>query len=136
MTQSLKKNNKCFSLIGLLVVVAILGILAVVLVPQYIQYLDSSRESVDKAQAEEIGHAAEVAIAANEALYSAVITAGGASITVKDNTAITTAPTNILGELTPIVGTSIDFKSKKYDGKTVTIAFDANGKLTSVSQPA
>ena len=47
MIQKLKKNNAGFTLVELIVVIAILGVLMAVLVPQYIQYVEKSRLGVD-----------------------------------------------------------------------------------------
>ncbi|NCC67467.1 MAG: prepilin-type N-terminal cleavage/methylation domain-containing protein [Clostridia bacterium] len=40
----MKEKNEGFTLVELMIVVAILGILAVALVPKYLQYVDRSRE--------------------------------------------------------------------------------------------
>lgn len=40
----MREKNEGFTLVELIIVVAILGILAVALVPKYIQYVDRSRE--------------------------------------------------------------------------------------------
>ena len=40
-------NNKGFSLIELIVVIAIMAILVGVLAPQFIQYIESSKQSTD-----------------------------------------------------------------------------------------
>ena len=66
MIQKLKKNKKGFSLIELIVVVAILGVLMAVLVPQYIQYVEKSREGVDKSLIGEYFHAVEISAAGSE----------------------------------------------------------------------
>lgn len=46
--KKIQKNNKGFTLVELIVVIAILGVLAAVLVPQYIQYVEKSRVAADK----------------------------------------------------------------------------------------
>ncbi len=43
-----KTNNKGFSLVELIIVVAIMAVLVGVLAPQYIKYLDKSKASADK----------------------------------------------------------------------------------------
>jgi len=48
MIQKLKKSNAGFTLVELIVVIAILGVLAAVLVPQYIQYVEKARVATDK----------------------------------------------------------------------------------------
>lgn len=43
-----KTNNKGFSLVELIIVIAIMAILVGVLAPQYLKYVEKSRESADK----------------------------------------------------------------------------------------
>ncbi len=42
-----QKNNKGFSLVELIVVIAIMAVLVGVLAPQFIKYVEKSRESTD-----------------------------------------------------------------------------------------
>jgi prepilin-type N-terminal cleavage/methylation domain-containing protein len=60
---SLKKNNKGFTLVELIIVIAIIAVLGAVIAPQYIKYVEKSKEASDKAAVAEILHAAEVAAA-------------------------------------------------------------------------
>ena len=48
-----KTNNKGFSLVELIIVIAIMAILVGVLAPQYLKYVEKSRVSADKAVSEE-----------------------------------------------------------------------------------
>ncbi len=57
------KNNKGFTLVELIIVVAIIAILAAVLAPQYIRYVERSRQSNDLQVAANIMKAATIAIA-------------------------------------------------------------------------
>jgi len=58
--KQMTKNNKGFTLVELIVVIAILGVLAAVLVPQYIQYVEKSRIVTDKSTAAAIDQAINV----------------------------------------------------------------------------
>lgn len=58
-----KLNNKGFSLVELIIVIAIMVILVAVLAPQFTKYVERSRVSTDIQTASEIATAVEVAIA-------------------------------------------------------------------------
>lgn len=55
-----KMNNKGFSLVELIIVIAIMAILIVVLAPQYLKYVERSRNSTDLQNATEIVTALQV----------------------------------------------------------------------------
>lgn len=63
-----KKNNKGFSLIELIIAIAILVILTGLLAPQFMRYMEKSREAKDMQTLDTIYGAAQVAIA-DEAAY-------------------------------------------------------------------
>lgn len=54
------KNNKGFSLIELIIVIAIMAILLVVLVPQYLKYIERSRNATDLENARSIVNALQI----------------------------------------------------------------------------
>ena len=56
-------NNKGFSLVELIIVIAIMAVLMGVLAPQYLKYVKSSKVSTDITNAEEIATAINVAVA-------------------------------------------------------------------------
>ncbi len=56
-----RNHNKGFSLVELIIVIAIMAILAAVIAPAVIRYIDKSRKAVDVATAEVIFKAAELA---------------------------------------------------------------------------
>ncbi|MBR6403582.1 MAG: prepilin-type N-terminal cleavage/methylation domain-containing protein [Eubacterium sp.] len=62
-------KNKGFSLVELIIVIAIMAILAAAIAPALIRYIDKSRKSDDVAAAETVGTAVNAALA-NEDAYS------------------------------------------------------------------
>lgn len=58
-----KLNNKGFSLVEIIIVIAIMAILAGALAPQLIKYIEKSRKSADVQTAQTIATAANVALA-------------------------------------------------------------------------
>lgn len=55
-----KMNNKGFSLVELIIVIAIMAVLIVVLAPQYLKYVEKSRNSTDVTNATEIVSALQI----------------------------------------------------------------------------
>ena len=64
-------KNKGFSLVELIIVIAIMAILAAAIAPALIRYIDKSRKADDVAAAETINTAVNAALA-NEDAYSEV----------------------------------------------------------------
>lgn len=62
-----KKDNKGFSLVELIIVVAIMAILVGLLAPQYIKYVEKSRKSTDASNLSELVNALQVYAADSEA---------------------------------------------------------------------
>ena len=89
MKKALKKlDNKGFTLVELIIVIAIIAVLAAVLAPQYLKYVERSRVSADTQTLGEIQNAAKVAIAdpanditlADLAKYTDVFYIGGTKV--------------------------------------------------------
>lgn len=135
MIQKLKKSNAGFTLVELLVVIAILGVLAAVLIPQYTQYIEKSKQQTDNSTLAEVLHAANIAAidpssGATTGTVTVEIAADGA-ISFKEPT---TSPSGIADDLDSTCG---DLKLQSKLGKehadytiTVTAGTSATGTLT------
>lgn len=80
----MKKNNKGFSLVELIIVIAIMAILAGAIAPALIRYIDKSRRSNDVSAAKTIDTAMSAALG-NEKVYELLVT-NAAVIQIKPNT--------------------------------------------------
>lgn len=69
-----KTNNKGFSLVELIIVIAIMAILAGAIAPALIRYIDKSRKSNDVSSCKTIKTAVETALG-NEDVYAFLTTA-------------------------------------------------------------
>ena len=105
-----KTNNKGFSLVELIVVIAIMAVLIGVLAPTFTKYVEQSRRSTDIQNAEAIKTAMLAALADGE------ITGSGTSITV-GKTSPAVCPSSITD--VPTVQGSID------KGDPFTMDYDA-----------
>lgn len=120
--KNLKKDNKGFSLVELIVVVLIMAIIAVALAPQVFKWVDRSKVSADNNTVEAVRVAAETALT-NSAAYKEISKATGSNsywikvnntgITIKVaagdlNTAIDVADASAL-DLSSIDGTNNPF---------------------------
>ena len=140
----MKKDNKGFSLVELIVVVLIMAIVAVALAPQVMKWVENSRKATDVTNYGHVAEALEVAYAKEE-IYKAgachyECTAGTwgnclsgtggltASGDFTKATEVGTVMTNTLGNGWT---TKMGMKSKKYGGTGITIkvAMDADGHL-------
>ena len=94
-------NNKGFSLIDLIVVIAIMAILVGVLAPQFMKYVESSKQSTDMQAASALRTAIEAYVAENALSGATVITVStdGTNIDVKDGTSISTDLSAALSEV-------------------------------------
>lgn len=67
-------TNKGFSLVELIIVIAIMAVLVGVLAPQYLKYVHNSKVSTDAQNAQEMATAINVAIADQKEAFSATDT--------------------------------------------------------------
>lgn len=118
-----KTNNKGFSLVELIVVVAIMAVLMVVVAPQLLRYVERTRIQRDESAASEVAHAVEIAIADEDVYSNLDFTSGDVVVTVPDNGAFTCTPTctQLTDELGFVFPEPIDFTSAEHDTETYTI---------------
>ena len=80
----IRKANKGFTLVELIIVVAIIAVLSAVLVPQYIQYVEKSRIGADESYISEIGHNVQIVAATDHKVNNKKVvidmTTAGASL--------------------------------------------------------
>jgi len=114
-----KMNNKGFSLVELIIVIAIMAILIAVLAPQYLRYVEKSRLQADNSTLGEVANAIKVA-AANDSINSEIQGAGASGVEVTIGTTAGAATLNggtttlLKAELDKVVGTELQLKSNSY----------------------
>lgn len=129
-----KNDNKGFSLVELIIVVAIMAILVGLLAPQYLKYVEKSRKSADASNLDEMVRAIQIYAADAEVTlpadtYTITINATSTSVTAT-NTANTQKAEDALNENAPDWAKT-KLKSNKWDnGKSEETQ---KGNVTSVS---
>ena len=115
------KNNKGFSLVELIIVIAIMAVLVGVLAPTYMQYVEKSKKSNDVSTVDTIVNAIEIAAIDPETQsddwkrLEITITSTGMTIeefnVVSGGTKDAAAAANMTNAVTKITGTDVKFKN-------------------------
>lgn len=98
----MKKNNKGFSLVELIIVIAIMAILAGALAPALIKYINKSRRSADISNADTIRTACQTAMSDEDAMVAIGTGVTGESVSdlKSSHGAFSTEISSILGNST------------------------------------
>ena len=121
----MKKNNKGFSLVELIVVVLIMGIIAVALAPQVMKWVGTARTNSDSNTKKDIKSAIQVAVADAQnkgytpSAVSATFTSSG--VAGLGNSALIDAINEVTGG---------DYSATPAAGGTFSFEIDANGVVT------
>lgn len=130
-----KLGNKGFSLVELIVVIAIMAVLVGVLAPTLIRNVEKSRESSDLQTLDSVRSSVTTALSVetvNTALGSSTYEGelSGSTLTQKTGPAAPSTFNNLLQtELSDDGVLAAKLKSKACSGKKITISIDANGKV-------
>lgn len=126
-----KKNNKGFSLVELIVVIAIMAVLVGVLAPTLIGNIEKSRESKDLQNLDSIRQAAVTALA-NEAAYNKVVKSGGTTISATAGSALSVDSTTygaFAEEFNSIITSAPQMTSSQGKTGKLTIKIDEKGAV-------
>lgn len=127
-----KKNNKGFSLVELIVVIAIMAVLMGVLAPTLIGNIEKSRESKDLQNIDSIRQAVVNAMA-TEGVYAAVVPASGAADNVfalSANTLTGGSGTDVINaQFSQIITADTAMTSSAGKGGTLQVKIKNNGAV-------
>lgn len=124
--KSASENNKGFSLVELIVVIAIMAVMFVILAPAMLRYVEKSRLQKDESSLSETVRAAELAVG-TETVMSSIQGTSDIILTITE-TDITDDAVYVRGtigspvsdEVKKTVGDGIKFSSKTYDSGSAT----------------
>lgn len=133
-----KLNNKGFSLVELIIVIAIMAVLVGVLAPQYLKYVEKSRIQTDESAIGEIRNII-VNSMADDDVYPSVAT--GTTVSVSATAGIVSSNSTLQQAICSSTNgsktdNSFSLVSTKYKGSTITftVSYDATEMNWSVTK--
>ena len=116
-----RKSNRGFSLVELIIVIAIMAILTALLAPQFLKYVERAREARDRANIMSVYNAFQIAVtdpavAINGTGYNAVNPSSGAGITYYATGRLNSIGNTLQTAFKEIYGDHIQYNPA--DGKT------------------
>lgn len=134
-----KLGNKGFSLVELIVVIAIMAVLVGVLAPTLIRNVEKSRESKDAQNVDSIKEAVEVTLQ-NEKAYSEALNQSVITFDANNKAVIKDGLTNFTSEFNSTMNISkTELTSKKFKEanktKTITFKVSDNGQVSVENAP-
>ena len=130
----MKKTNKGFSLVELIIVIAIMAILAAAIAPALIRYIDKSRRADDVTAAGTLLTAVQTALA-DEDCYSEIAaqkpsSAGSTVIVVVTSPSTVSATSFLYSEISSSIGSGLPIKYTKDGAKCYSVAVDEKDLLS------
>ena len=125
----MKKTNKGFSLVELIIVIAIMAILAAAIAPALIRYIDKSRRADDVTAAGTVLTGVQTAMA-DEDCYSEIAQASSGEVIVKvtpgskGNVSVSAIGTNVESEMESTLASGCAIKYTKDGAQYYTVTVD------------
>lgn len=129
-------GNKGFSLVELIVVIAIMAVLVGVLAPTLIRNVEKSRESKDAQNVDQIKSALEVALQKEDVYTSAVPSSGTATIITMNASGVSVSNTKVSEAIHESLDvTNTNPTSKKFKAASITFTVDNQGHVATNNVP-
>lgn len=126
----MKMNNKGFSLVELIVVIAIMAILVGVLAPSVIGQVEKSRVSKDEQNLEALASAVATSVTSDLTDPTQTVTPGTVTGTTAGTIASGDSSAHWFTEAMNSLGASVTMVSNTYSGQAITVTITSNYKVT------